>query len=140
MYKKIDNILKYINSLNKNTFMEVLNIEYIDIGNNFLLAKMPIIKSLYQPIGYLHGGAILSLAESVGSMLSYQLINNKKFISVCIEISANYINIIKNNILFAKANLIHKGTKIHFIQIKLFDKNDKIISQCKMTNMIIYKS
>lgn len=120
-------------------FIKKLKIQYINYGKNFLLAKMPITPCLYQPMGILHGGATISLAETVGSMLSNKIIGNK-FYALCIEISANHISIIKDGILFAKAILIHKGKKIHFVQIKVFDNCNKIISQCKMTNIIISKN
>lgn len=131
-------ILKEINKISKNTLMQTLNITYINVGKNFLIAKMPVKTTVHQPFGFLHGGATVALAESVGSMLSYNIINNKKLYVLCIEISANHINYKKNGIIFAKAFLINKNERIHFIQIKIFDKK-KIISQCKMTNFICYK-
>lgn len=134
-----DEFLKKINEISKNTLMQTLNITYIKIGKTFLIAKMPVIKTVYQPFGFLHGGAIVALAESVGSMLSYYVIDNEKLSVLCIEISANHINYKKNGFVFAKANLIYKGKKIHFIQIKIFDIKKNIISQCKMTNFISYK-
>ena len=60
-------ILERINSSNKNTLMDTLDIEFIDIGEDFLVAKMPVTSKVYQPDGVLHGGATVALAESVGS-------------------------------------------------------------------------
>lgn len=131
--------LKKINKISNNTLMQTLNITYINVGKNFLIAKMPVIKAVYQPFGILHGGAIVALAESVGSMLSYYIINNEKLCVLCIEISANHLNSKKNGVVFAKASLIYKGKRIHFVQIKIFDIKKKIISQCKMTNFISSK-
>ena len=68
MDKKI--ILDKINTANKNTLMETLDIEYVDIGEDFLVARMPVTSKVYQPDGVLHGGATVALAESVGSALS----------------------------------------------------------------------
>lgn len=130
-------ILEEINKMRKNTLMETLNIKYIEIGENFLIAKMPITKKIHQPFGLLHGGATIALAESVGSMLSYYVINNKKLCICCIEISANHFISKQHGIIFAKARLIYKGKKIHFIQTKIFDIKQNIISQCKMTNFIL---
>lgn len=132
-------ILHTINNITKNTLMQTLNITYINVGERFLTAKMPITKMVYQPFGFLHGGATIALAESVGSMLSYYIINNKKFSVCCIEISANHLYSKKYGIIFAKARLIHQGKRMHFLQIKVFDIKKKIISQCKMTNFIYYK-
>lgn len=132
-------VLNKLNNLNKNTLMQTLNITYINVGKTFLTAKMPIKKIVHQPFGFLHGGATIALAESVGSMLSYYIINNKKLYVFCIEISANHISSKKNGIIFAKAILMNTDKKIHFIQIKIFDVEKKIISQCKMKNFICYK-
>ena len=72
IFKVMDkkNILKKINSANKDTLMETLDIEFIDIGEDFLVAKMPVTSKVYQPDGVLHGGATVALADSVGSALS----------------------------------------------------------------------
>lgn len=66
-----EKILKICNETSKNTLMETLDIEYIDVGEDFLLAKMPVTSKVHQPDGVLHGGASVALAESVGSAASY---------------------------------------------------------------------
>ena len=77
IFKVMDkkNILKKINSANKDTLMETLDIEFIDIGEDFLVAKMPVTSKVYQPDGVLHGGATVALAESVGSAVSYMSVD-----------------------------------------------------------------
>ena len=67
--------LKVINKVNHNTLMEHLNIEFIDVGNDYLTAKMPVSSKVHQPDGVLHGGATVALAESVGSAASFLFIN-----------------------------------------------------------------
>ena len=67
--------LKVFNKVNKNTLMDFMDIEYIDIGDDFLLAKMPVTKKVFQPEKLLHGGASVALAESVGSAASHMYIN-----------------------------------------------------------------
>ena len=67
--------LKIINKVNNNTLMEHLNIEFIDVGNDYLTAKMPVSSKVHQPDGVLHGGATVALAESVGSAASFLFIN-----------------------------------------------------------------
>jgi uncharacterized protein (TIGR00369 family) len=63
--------LKVFNKVNKNTLMDFMDIEYIDIGDDFLLAKMPVTKKVFQPEKLLHGGSSVALAESVGSAASH---------------------------------------------------------------------
>ena len=65
-----ENLLKRINNSNKNTLMETLEMDFIDVGDDFLIAKMPVNSRVYQPDGVLHGGATVALAESVGSAAS----------------------------------------------------------------------
>ena len=67
--------LKIINKVNNNTLMEHLDIEFIDVGNDYLTAKMPVSSKVHQPDGVLHGGATVALAESVGSAASFLFIN-----------------------------------------------------------------
>jgi len=62
-----EKILEQCNAHNKNTLMETLDITYVDVGDDFLVAKMPVTPKVHQPDGVLHGGAMVALAESVGS-------------------------------------------------------------------------
>ena len=63
-----ETILKACNDRCPNTLMETLEISYVDVGEDFLTAKMPVGPKVHQPDGVLHGGAMVSLAESVGSV------------------------------------------------------------------------
>ena len=83
--------LKVINKVNNNTLMEHLNIEFIDVGNDFLTAKMPVSSKVHQPDGVLHGGATVALAESVGSAASFLFINPINQTVRGLEISANHL-------------------------------------------------
>ena len=58
-------IIDQCNAFSKNTLMETLEIEFIDAGEDFLVAKMPVNPRVHQPMGLLHGGASVALAESV---------------------------------------------------------------------------
>lgn len=139
MGKKNKKILKELNSLRKNTLMNTLQIKYIYLGLNFLVAKMPVNEKKLQPIGFLHGGATIALAESVGSSLSIINVNKNVFNVFNIEISANHIQKVIKGVVFAKGKIIHKGKTIHFIQINIYNEKKDKISYCKMTNIIIPK-
>ncbi|XOD66898.1 MAG: PaaI family thioesterase [Flavobacteriales bacterium Tduv] len=132
-------VLKRLNEMNDNTLMKTLNITYTKVGPDFLSAQMPVESRVHQPMGLLHGGATVALAESVGSMLSAQTINHEKFHVFGLEIAANHIRSKKDGIIFAIASLIHKGKTTHFVQIEVCDEEGNLISQCKMTNIIIPK-
>lgn len=132
-------ILEICNKFSKNTLMETLNIEYIDAGKDFITAKMPVNSSVYQPMGILHGGATVALAESVGSAASHIFIDTDKFIVKGLEISANHLKSKREGEIFATAKIIHKGKTTHLWEIKVVDENNQLISLCKMTNIVLAK-
>ena len=84
-------ILAKCNEMSKNTLMQTLDIEFIDIGEDFVIAKMPVTSKVHQPDGVLHGGASVALAESVGSVASHIFIDADDYFIRGIEISANHI-------------------------------------------------
>ncbi len=132
-------ILSKINSLNKNTLMETLSIQYTEIGDDYLVATMPVNMKVHQPFGLLHGGATVSLAESVGSMASHLFIDNEKFEARGIEIAANHVRSKREGIVTATAKFIHKGRTTHLWEIRIIDEDGKLISICKLTNIILPK-
>ena len=134
-----EKIINLCNELCKNTMMEVLEIEFIDAGEDFLTAKMPVNSRVHQPMGLLHGGASVALAESVGSAASIMFINPEKQEVRGIEISANHVRSKRDGIVFGTARIVHKGRSIHLWEIKITDENDKLISLCKLTTMVLPK-
>jgi len=131
--------LKWLNSISKNTLMQTLNIEYIDFGADFLVAKMPVTSRVHQPNGILHGGATVALAESVGSAASHLFFDNDKFEIRGIEISANHIKAIKKGFVFATAKIIHKGRTTQLWEIRVTNEENKLISLCKLTTIALAK-
>jgi len=132
-------ILEICNKFSKNTLMETLSIKYIDAGEDFITAKMPVNPSVHQPMGFLHGGASVALAESVGSAASHIFIDTDKFIVKGLEISANHLKSKREGEVFATARIIHKGKTTHLWEIKVVDENNQLISLCKMTNIVLAK-
>jgi 1,4-dihydroxy-2-naphthoyl-CoA hydrolase len=130
-------VLDICNKLSQNTLMQTLKIEYIDAGLDFLTAKMPVNPSVHQPMGLLHGGATVALAESVGSAASVMFIDREKEEVRGIEISANHLKSKREGEVFATARIIHKGKTIHLWEIRIVDEEDNLISICKLTNMIL---
>lgn len=132
-------ILTRFNAASHNTLMQTLNIEYIDVGEDFLVAKMPVNPAVHQPMGLLHGGASVALAESVGSAASIMFVDPEKYEVRGIEISANHLKSKRAGDIFATARIIHKGRMLHLWEIKITDENDKTISLCKLTNIVLPK-
>ncbi len=134
-----EKILKVCNDIRKGTLMETLDIEYIDVGENFLIAKMPVTPKVHQPDGVLHGGASVALAESVGSAASYVFLDGQSFFVRGIEIAANHVRSIKEGFVFARATIIHKGRTTQLWEIRITDEEDLLISLCKLTTIALPK-
>ncbi len=134
-----EKILHYCNSISKNTLMETLNIKYVDASPDYLIATMPVNPSVHQPMGLLHGGATVALAESVGSAASFLFVNGEQSEVRGIEISANHLKAKREGIVTATARIIHKGRSIHLWEIRITDENDSLISLCKLTTMVLPK-
>ena len=119
--------------------MRTLNITYTDAGEDFLVATMPVTPAVHQPVGLLHGGASVALAESVGSAASMLFVNPEVSEVRGIEISANHLKAKRNGLVTATAKIVHKGRSIHLWEIRIVDENNNLISLCKLTNMILPK-
>lgn len=135
---KIETLNK-LNSYNKNTLMETLKIEFVDVGDDFLTAKMPVNAKVHQPYGILHGGATAALAETVGSSASVLFVDTATKIVKGLELSINHLKSKKEGEVFATARQIHKGRTTHLWEIKVVDEEDNLISLCKITNIILDK-
>ncbi len=132
-------ILAKCNEMSKNTLMETLNIEFTDIGDDFVTAKMPVTSKVHQPDGVLHGGASVALAESVGSVASHIFMDAEDFFIRGIEISANHIKSISEGDVYAKATFIHKGRTTQLWNIRITDVEDNLISLVKLTTIALPK-
>lgn len=132
-------LLEKLNKSNKNTLMETLEIEYTDVGDDFLTAQMPVNSKVHQPQGILHGGASAALAETVGSCASIIFIDTTKQIIKGIELSINHLKSKKEGMVYATAKLIHKGRTTHLWEVKIVDEDDNTISLCKITNIVLDK-
>ncbi|WP_457611175.1 PaaI family thioesterase [Lutibacter sp.] len=134
---KKESTLKLLNNMCKNTLMETLDIKYVDLGNDYLVATMPVTSKVHQPDGILNGGATMALAESVGSPTSLLAIDMDKYSVRGIEFSANHLRSVKSGVVTATAKIIHKGKTIHLVEIKIEDDKKRVISICKITNIIL---
>lgn len=132
-----EKILKICNEICKDTLMETLEISFIDVGENYLVAKMPVSKKVFQPDGVLHGGASVALAESVGSAASYVFLDGKEFFVRGIEIAANHVRSVNSGEVFARATIIHKGRTTQLWEIRITDADDQLVSLCKLTTIAL---
>lgn len=134
-----EKILQVCNDICKGTLMETLEIEYVDVGENYLVAKMPVNTRVFQPDGVLHGGATVALAESVGSAASYVFLDAKEYFVRGIEISANHLRSVREGYVYARATIVHKGRTTQLWNIRISDGEDRLVSQCKLTTIALPK-
>jgi len=120
----------------KNTLMEHLEIEIDHIGDDYISATMPVGPKTHQPLGYLHGGATVALAESLGSMASFLLIDQQNQNVFGLEINANHIRSKKDGVVKAIARPIHLGSQTHIWDIRIEDEDQKLISIVRLTNIV----
>ena len=128
-----------LNSYNKNTLMETLGIEFVDFGTDFLVAKMPVSETVYQPMGILHGGATAALVETVGSCASAFFLRDENKVIKGLELSINHLKSKKDGVVFATAKTLHKGRTTHLWEVKVTDENNEMIAVAKITNIVLDK-
>lgn len=134
-----EKIIAKANEASKNTLMETLQIEVVDYGDDFLVARMPVNSRVHQPDGVLHGGATAALAESVGSFASHIFIDTETFFVRGTEITANHIKSVKDGFVYAKATFIHKGRTTQLLDIRVTDESDNLIAVCKLSTISLPK-
>lgn len=139
MNRSKEEVLKNLNEYNPNTLMETLAIEFIDVGEDFLTAQMPVSPTVHQPYGILHGGATAALAETVGSSASVLFIDRETKISKGLELSIHHLKSKREGMVYATARAIHRGRTTHLWEIKVVDEENNLISICKITNIVLDK-
>lgn len=134
-----EKVIALCNDFCKNTLMETLEIRFTDAGPDFLVAQMPVNSRIHQPMGLLHGGASVALAESVGSAASLLFVDAKTQEVRGIEISANHLRAKREGIVTGTARIIHQGKTIHLWEIRITDEENRLVSVCKLTNIVLPK-
>ena len=133
-----EEVLAQANKASKNTLMETLEIEMVDFGPDFLVARMPVTSKVHQPDGVLHGGATAALAESVGSFASV-IFTDSNLMVRGLEITANHVKSIREGFVFAKATFLHKGRTTQLLDIRVTDQDENLISICKLSTISLQK-
>ena len=132
-----DFILDEANKRCQGTLVSKLGITFIDVGEHYLEAKMPVTSVHHQPAGVLHGGATAALAETVGSSAAAIFSKKENQILRGVELSINHVRGISEGVVFAKAVPIHMGRTMQLWKISIIDKNNRDISFAKLTTLTI---
>jgi 1,4-dihydroxy-2-naphthoyl-CoA hydrolase len=130
--------LDRLNTLSKETIIELLGIQYINIGDDFLQGTMPVDKRTHQPHGLLHGGASVVLAETLGSVAANLAVGDDK-VCVGLEVNANHIRSIKKGIVTGKAVAVHIGYSTQIWQIEICNERQQLVCTSRLTVAVIDK-
>jgi 1,4-dihydroxy-2-naphthoyl-CoA hydrolase len=129
--------IEKMNPLGSDTMGEHLGIQWTEVGENYLKAKMPVDHRTVQPYGLLHGGASCALAETIGSVASAMVIDHSKFYCVGLEINANHIRSAREGFVTGVAMPLHLGSTTHVWDIKIYDEKQKLICVSRLTVAIL---
>ncbi len=136
-FKKYD--LDMLNSLRNANMAGHLGIEFIEIGDDYLTARMPVDEKTKQAFGILHGGASCVLSETLGSVAAWMCIDPEKQRAVGVEINANHIRSVSEGYVTAICKPIQTGRKIHVWNTEIFKEDGKIACTSRLTCAILNK-
>ena len=123
----------------KNTMVDHLGIEFIELGDDFIKARMPVDHRTHQPMGLLHGGASVALAETLGSSGAFLCVDHKKYNVVGLEINANHIRSVQDGWVVGTARPLHRGRTTQLWEIRITDAADKLVCISRLTMAVLDK-
>ena len=132
--------LTAINAMGRGTLVEHLGIVVTEVGEDFLRGTMPVDKRTHQPFGLLHGGASVSLAETLGSIASTLCVDLSKQAAVGLEINANHIRGVKSGIVTGIVRPIHMGRSTHVWDIRIENESGQLVCISRLTVAVISKA
>jgi 1,4-dihydroxy-2-naphthoyl-CoA hydrolase len=121
----------------RNTLAETIGIRVTEIGPDFLRATMPVNPKTHQPMGVLHGGASVALAETVGSLAATMCIDRTLYVCLGQEINANHLRPISSGIVTATARPYHIGKRSHVWSIEIRDEQEKLVCVSRLTIAVV---
>lgn len=132
-----DYTVEELNGRPKGHIGELIGIEFTEITEDSISARMPVNEKTHQPHGILHGGASVVLAESLGSLASNMIVDSNKYIGVGLEVNANHLRPVKTGFVTGICKPIHIGGKTHVWDIRLYDDRGKMNCVSRLTVAII---
>jgi 1,4-dihydroxy-2-naphthoyl-CoA hydrolase len=125
-----------INAMCQNGLSGYLNISYTEVGDDYLIAEMPVTENHKQPLGLMHGGASAALAESVASIASLLAAPTEKQQAVGVELNINHLRSALSGKIKATCRPVKIGRSIHVWNIDIFDMDNRQISVSRLTTMV----
>lgn len=127
---------KAINDFNRGTMQETIGLAFTEVGDDYLVAEMPVDSRTKQPYGLLHGGASAVLAESLGSMASNMLFAASDQECLGIEISASHLKAVRDGKVIGRTTPIHIGKTLHVWEIRITDPVGALVCISRLTVLV----
>src|SRR6478752_5706061 len=131
--------LEMLNNMFAKTMMEHIGIEITRIGEDFIEARMPVDHRTHQPMGLLHGGASVTLAETLGSMAAVCCLDISKQYCVGLDINANHIKSVREGFVTGITKPIHIGKKTQVWEIRITNEQDELVCISRITMAVLEK-
>ena len=135
-----DPTVESLDWMNRETLADSLHIRVTEIGDDYLKGTMPVDGRTKQPFGLLHGGASVALAETLGSIASWLVVNPELFIGVGIEINANHIKAVTEGTVTGICKPIHVKGMNHIWEIRIYNDAGDLTCVSRFTCSIVSKS
>lgn len=126
-----------LNQFIKGSMSEWLGIEYLEVGSDYIKARMPVDHRTQQPFGRLHGGASMVLAEELGSIAANLLLDNTKQVAVGLDINGNHLKGAGEGIVTGIAKPIHIGKRYQVWEIKIENEEEQLICISRLTVAVV---
>jgi 1,4-dihydroxy-2-naphthoyl-CoA hydrolase len=126
-----------LNQMNRGNMVGFLGIEFTEVGPDFVCARMPVDERTRQPMGLLHGGASVTLAETLGSIAAYCTIDAGKQYCVGLDINANHIRGVSEGFIYGKATPLHLGRSTQVWEIRITDEAGKLVCISRLTMAVL---
>jgi 1,4-dihydroxy-2-naphthoyl-CoA hydrolase len=130
--------LNALDFIHTDSIGKLLGIEFTEAGEGYLIARMPVDKRTHQPFGILHGGASVVLAETLGSVASWMLLDDPNTQrAVGLEINANHLRSVRDGWVYGRCTPIHIGRTTHVWDIRIADEQGKLVCVSRLTIAVI---
>jgi 1,4-dihydroxy-2-naphthoyl-CoA hydrolase len=129
--------LENLNNVSRNTMVEHIGIEFLEIGDDYIKARMPVDHRTVQPMGLLHGGASVALAETLGSVAAYLCVDASQKMCVGLDINANHIRSVTSGFVYGIVRPIHIGGSTQVWEIRVTDERDKLVCISRITMAVL---
>lgn len=137
-YQAID--IQMANQRSDNTMGSYLGIEFIEAGDDYLTARMPVNEKTKQPIGIMHGGASCVLAETVGSTAANYCVDNNRSYCVGLDINTNHVRAMREGFVYGTARPFHLGKSTQVWGIEIKNEQGQLVSVTRLTMAVLQRS